>query len=103
LRWKRGGYWGVLFSAATNRRACLGPAELEEGGDWWQVRLRLRWSFPDDAGAAFDRAWEEAVDLVAKHWITIRRVMGGQRQLTFTPPPPDAEKSFIYRERHYRQ
>lgn len=71
LRWRRHSRLSILFVTSQFRERCLENDSHELGSDLDRVRARLLWAYPDDPHQAFNDAWEETEELVAKHWRTI--------------------------------
>ncbi|WP_210357348.1 MULTISPECIES: hypothetical protein [Sphingomonas] len=74
LRWRRHCRANIWFGGPEMAQRCLGESAPEERSDLGRVRARLTWAHPGREAKAFNDAWLEAEEAVARFWREIRQL-----------------------------
>lgn len=72
-RWRLRGRWNAILAGSANAKIAVGMRH-EAGGDFGTAIDHLEWLGVDDLHKGFCEAWQEAEELLHKHWPSIVRV-----------------------------
>lgn len=73
IRWRTRGRWNAIFAASDNAKVAVGMRH-EASDDFGRAVDYLEWIGVPDLEAAFVEAWNEAEELLHRHWAAVMRL-----------------------------